>query len=152
VSTFADDEEVTEGDARGREQQRGRGVRIDDTPRTRMERRNDEHPSMIHEHGQAEHDRAVDRELELGEDDVRRCEGVQRDGRAEVLVLEPADRPAGERKQCERQHADRRQRNDETLTELPQVLRDRHLLAIPLGVTCWKRRRTIGEQIRGRAR
>jgi len=86
-----------------------------------MERRDDEDPSLIHEHGQAEHDRAADRELELSENDVRRREGVQREGRADVLVLESADRPAGERKQCERQPADRRQRNEETLTELPQV-------------------------------
>jgi hypothetical protein len=47
--------------------------------------------------------------------------------------------------QPDREHADGRERDDETLTELPQVLRERHLLLIPPGsVVLIDGRRTFG--------
>ena len=40
-------------------------------------RRNDEEPKLLEQHGQADHDAADDRELELGEDHVGRSERVK---------------------------------------------------------------------------
>ena len=95
-----------------------------------MNRRNDEEPQLLQQHRQADNDSADDRELELGEDDVGRSERVKLQP-AEVLVHHPADHELRRPKEHDRDYSDRGDRDQETVTELPQVLRDRHLFLVP---------------------
>ncbi len=72
-------DEVRERETHHCEQQRWNDEGVDHPPGSRMDRGNDEEPELLQQNRQADDDSADDRELELGEDDVRRPERVQLD-------------------------------------------------------------------------
>src|SRR6185312_12073139 len=146
----ADHEEVTERDTGSGEEERGQRVRVDDLARFRMKRGDDEHPNLIDEDRQADDDRPEDRELELDEDDVGRSERMQ-DRMREVELRQPRDDELRRPEEDEREDADRAARDDKTLTELPQVLRERHLFLVPLDLAV-RVRRTFSHYRQGRLR
>ncbi len=125
-----DHDEVRERDPQCRQQKGGQDERVDHCARARMDCRNDEEPELLQEHGKAQHDAADDRELELGEDHVCRSKRVEGDA-VEIFVHHPPDDELRRPKEHDGDPADRRERDDETVTELPKVLRKRHLLLIP---------------------
>ena len=112
------------------QQQRRNDEGVDHAPRARMDRRYDEEPELLKQHRKPDDDAADHRELELGEDDVGRTERVQLNA-AEILVHHPADGVLRRPEEHDGDRADGGDRDQKTVTELPQVLRERHLLLIP---------------------
>ena len=122
-----------ERDPGGGQEDRRRDVAVDGLARFRMDRRDDEHPDLVEEDRQADDDRDVDRELEDRPDRVGRSERVERDA-VEVRARDDRDQLLRGPQREDRDAEDRADADDETLTELPQVLRERHFLLVPLDI------------------
>jgi hypothetical protein len=90
-----------------------------------------------------EHDRPVQRKLELRENHVRRRERVELDRLPEILVLKPRDHELRRPEETDREDADGDEGDDQARTELPQVLRERHFLLVPARRVVLDRRGTL---------